>query len=306
MKYLLITITAVVLVGCDESQPPEPLTVKAPAISIHKAAEQGNIEAVKQHLAAGTDVNAKNVFEQTPLRVAASSGQMEIAKLLISKGADVNATSLSGETALYIASIKGHEKIAEYLKKHGGKTGEGLKAEAKTNEEQVFDFWFAVTSGDAVDVKKAIDEGADVNAKVGGGKTPLHGAASNGFKEIAELLITNGADVNAKDDYSERTPLFDAINWKGHTEIANLLINKGANVNAKDEMQQTPLYKSIRFGNAEIAELLIANGANVNAKYGDVTTRRTVLDMAKQRPKIADLLRKHGGKTSDELKAEGK
>ena len=61
MTHLLITtIAAVLLVGCGESQSPEPPTAKAPDISIHDAAEKGKIEAVKQHLAAGTDVNAKD------------------------------------------------------------------------------------------------------------------------------------------------------------------------------------------------------------------------------------------------------
>jgi predicted component of type VI protein secretion system len=59
MKHLLLTtIAAVVLVGCGESQPPEPPTAKAPDLSILDAAEKGNIEAVKQHLAAGANVNA--------------------------------------------------------------------------------------------------------------------------------------------------------------------------------------------------------------------------------------------------------
>ena len=61
MKHLLLTtIAAVVLVGCGESQSPEPPTAKAPDISIRDAAYDGNIEVVKQHLAAGTDVNAKD------------------------------------------------------------------------------------------------------------------------------------------------------------------------------------------------------------------------------------------------------
>jgi len=61
MKHILITtIAAVVLVGCGESQSPEPPTAKVPDISIHDAAEKGKIEAVKQHLAAGTGVNAKD------------------------------------------------------------------------------------------------------------------------------------------------------------------------------------------------------------------------------------------------------
>ena len=59
MKQLLTTIAAAVLVGCGESQSPEPTTAKAPDISIHDAANTGNIEAVKQHLAANADVNVK-------------------------------------------------------------------------------------------------------------------------------------------------------------------------------------------------------------------------------------------------------
>jgi hypothetical protein len=59
MKHLLLTtIAAVLVVGCTTTQQPEPPTAKAPDISIHKAAEDGNIEAVKQHLAAGANVNA--------------------------------------------------------------------------------------------------------------------------------------------------------------------------------------------------------------------------------------------------------
>ena len=83
MKHLLITtIAAVLVVGCGESQPPEPPTAKATDISIHKAARDGNIEAVKQHIAAGTDVNAKNENGDNPLHYAAGEGHKEVAELL--------------------------------------------------------------------------------------------------------------------------------------------------------------------------------------------------------------------------------
>jgi len=76
MKHLLITtIAAVLLVGCGEAQQsapqaeakPPPPPAKAPDISIHDAAEDGNIEVVKQHIAAGTDVNATDEVGWTPL-----------------------------------------------------------------------------------------------------------------------------------------------------------------------------------------------------------------------------------------------
>jgi len=121
MKHLLLTtIAAVLLVGCGESQQsappaevkpvepvaeaaqPEPQTTKAPDISIHEAAKEGNIEAVKQHLAAGANVNAIIV-----------SGRYQ------------------GKTPLDLAIRLGQTETIDLLRKHGGKTGEELKAEAK-------------------------------------------------------------------------------------------------------------------------------------------------------------------------------
>ena len=167
MKHLLLTtIAAVVLVGCGESQQsapapeakPEAPTAEAPDISIHDAAVMGNIEAVKQHLAAGTDVNAKNGFGSTPLHSATFGGHKEVVELLIAKGADVNAKDNVGETPLHWAAKEGNKEvvelliakgadvnakddvgdtpvdwadnkeIADLLRKHGGKTAAELKA----------------------------------------------------------------------------------------------------------------------------------------------------------------------------------
>ena len=147
MKHLLITtIAAALLVGCGESQQsappaetkpvepiteaakPEPPTAKAPNINIHKAAQVGNIEAVKQHLAAGTDVNAKDKYGRTTLHAAAVGGSKEVVELLIAKGADVNAKY--EECATSLDWVKNQE-TADLLRKHGGKTWKELKAAGK-------------------------------------------------------------------------------------------------------------------------------------------------------------------------------
>ena len=79
MKQLLLTtIAAVILVGCGPSEPLD--------ISIHDAARIGRIDAVKQHLAAGTDVNALDDDGGTPLALAIRSGNTEIAALLRGHG----------------------------------------------------------------------------------------------------------------------------------------------------------------------------------------------------------------------------
>jgi ankyrin repeat protein len=131
MKHILITIAAVVLVGCVTSQSPKPPTAKAPDISIHEAADRGNIEAIKQHIAAGTDVNAKDGGGWTPLHHAAYGGHKEIFEILIANGAEVNAKMEDGDTPLDMAIKRRRTETADLIRKHGGKTGEELKAEGK-------------------------------------------------------------------------------------------------------------------------------------------------------------------------------
>jgi len=113
-----------------------------------------------------------------------------------------------------------------------------------------------------------------------------------------------------KDD-DGRTPLHNAARWshKGHKKVAELLISKGADVNAKDDIGMTPLHDAALFGRKEIVELLIAEGADVNVKVVSGGHKgKTPLDAANEtnHPETADLLHKHGGKTSEELKAAGK
>ena len=102
---------------------------KAPDISIHIAARKGNIEAVKQHLVAGTDVKSRDKHGGTPLHFSATFGHKKICELLIAKGADINAKNASNKTPVNAASDFKHTETVELLRKHGGKTGEELKAE---------------------------------------------------------------------------------------------------------------------------------------------------------------------------------
>ena len=166
------------------------------------------------------------------------------------------------------------------------------------------DIWEAAKQGDVEAVKQFIAADSDVNAKDGYGVTPLSWAALKGHKEIVELLIANGADVNTNDWGG--TPLHHAAT----KEIAELLIAKGADVNAKDEDGWTPLHReSLPAGSKETAELLIAKGADVNAIIVSGQNQgKTPLDwtILYKLTETADLLRKHGGKTGEELKAEGK
>jgi cytohesin len=67
----------------------------------------------------------------TPLHFAALNGRKVIVELLIAKGGDVNAKDDDGETPLDASSVFNKTETAALLRKHGGKTGEELKAEGK-------------------------------------------------------------------------------------------------------------------------------------------------------------------------------
>jgi cytohesin len=246
---------------------------KPPDISIHEAAAKGYIEAVNQHLDAGADLSAQ-MYGQTPLHHAAGGGNKEVVELLIAKGADVNAKGEDGETPLDLAI---QHKPVLFI------DGERQVSVEETKYTETADL--------------LREHGGKTDAWLNADKS-IHKAARAGHIEAVKQHLAAGADVNAK-RYGA-TPLHKAA-WGGHKEIAELLINNGADVNAKDKKGKTPVSKAALWGHKEVIELLIAAGADVNAKNDD---GETPLDWVSS--KVADLIRKHGGKTGEELKAEGK
>ncbi|MGI9338090.1 MAG: ankyrin repeat domain-containing protein [Gammaproteobacteria bacterium] len=126
------------------------------------------------------------------------------------------------------------------------------------------DLHFAARNGDIAQVKRLIDDGADVNAKMEEDVTPLFVAALSGHAEITKALIEAGADINAKTD-GDLTILHVAI-VHGQTRTALVLIKEKADVDAKADNDMTPLHLAAVAGRAEIAQALIKGGVNINAK----------------------------------------
>ena len=324
---------------------PKPPSTKAPDISIHDAAAKGNIEAVKKAIAAGADVNAKgdggetplhhattkavtelliaegadvnakNAEGWTPLHEAALYGDKEISELLIAKSANVNAKDDDGETPLHKAVYNGHKEVTELLIA----AGVDVNAKDKKGKTPVSE---AALWGHKEVTELLIAAGADVNAKSADGQTPLHysarvGGFSTRHKEVAELLIAKGADVNAKRD-DGITPLDRAEKLEDYQkrpetkaakkEIADLLRKHGGKPGEtrREELKaERALFNAVFEGNIEAVKKHLDDGVDVNAKYiGGITPVDWAI--AGNRSEIADLLRKHGGKTGEELKAEGK
>ena len=121
------------------------------------------------------------------------------------------------------------------------------------------------------------------------------------------LLLTTIAVTSLLATTAFADPIHDAA---GNGDLAGVQaeLDKGVDVNAKDGWEWTPLHIAASKSHKEIIELLIAKGADVNAlnNKSDTPLNLAVPDSPFDSTEIADLLRKHGGKTSEELKAEGK
>jgi ankyrin repeat protein len=153
MRTILLSIlSCAILAGCGE---------RLPAVDIWTAAAGGDIQTVRQHLAAGTDVNGKDPSGgSTPLLVAALFGQTEAARLLLEKGANVNSKNNEGATPLLVAAFFCHPET----------------------------------------VKLLLEKGADVRAKNNRGETPLDTVAEPWNAEVENAYISIAGILHLKLD----------------------------------------------------------------------------------------------------------
>ena len=140
-----------------------------------------------------------------------------------------------------------------------------------------------------------LSSGADINAKDGNGSfTPLDLALSSfHYKDMVELLLANGADPNATSGQG-LTPLQETA-MRGQRDAAEMLLAKGANVNAADSKGNTALLWALMFGHLDMAKVLVDANADVNAKNNQGVS---TLFLAKRRgdTKMIDALRQHGAR----------
>jgi ankyrin repeat protein len=152
----------------------------------------------------------------------------------------------------------------------------------------------AVNRGHKDVAELLLAHGADVNARlrVKGQEVPLHLAVAGGHKDVVGLLLAHGADVNAKNNKGG-TPLHLAA-YLGHKDIVGLLLAHEADVNARTNIGDTPLHSAASGQGEDVVELLLVNKAEVNAKDNKDETP-LVLAAHENHEDFVELLRRHGG-----------
>ena len=190
----------------------------------------------------------------------------------------LDAKDENGLSAITIAKYSRQESIAQMLIDRGAK----------------LDIFSASMAGVETRVVELLaqDRGL-INSYSVDGWTPLHVAAFFGQKEIAEVLLANGADVHARSrNAMGNTPLHAAVAAR-KPDVVPVLLAHGADVNARQQGDFVPLHAAAQNGDVELASLLIAHGADVKARAAN---NQNALDfaMTKGHQAMVDLLDRHG------------
>jgi uncharacterized protein len=206
------------------------------------AVYNGDVAEVRRLLRAGANVSLANNYGATPMSLAAEVGNTDILKVLLEAGANVESPNADGQTALLAVARTGNVEAAKLLLDHGA----------------------------SIDAKERF-----------GGQTPLMWASARRHPEMMQLLISRGADVNARSternyqrhvtaegrpknlDSGGFTPLLYAAR-ENCAACVEVLIKNKADINLPDPDSVSPLLVTIMNANWDLARQLISAGADVN------------------------------------------
>jgi len=217
-----------------------------------------NRKAFFESIQAGQNEQARELLDQYPELIECKTGQ--------------------GVSVVMLAAYYRNKELLKLFKE-------------RKNELDIFE---ASALGDLPRVKELLKKNpALLDAYSPDGFTPLGLAAFFSQALVARFLVENGAQIDkaANNDFKV-TPLHSATSAR-NVEIARLLLTKGAQVNACQQLGVTPLHSAAHNGQIAMIELLLEYGAGVNA---EMQGGRTPLDMAleKEFTQAAELLRAHG------------
>jgi ankyrin repeat protein len=257
-------------------------------VPLHVAVRNKNIKITRLLIRRKVNINMQDKHGCTALHWAIEWGNIEIIRLLIKSGSDINVQDVMGDTAFstailrYIEFFNNNIETVQLLIKNGADVNMRNKFTRNTALHRLLELYgfpslyllsytntslaLAIIGREKEIIQLLIENGVDINMKTEGGQTPLDLAIIGNQKEIVQLLIENGVDINMKNKEGH-TPLDLAIIDIRQTVIIQLLIENGVengvDINMKNKEEQTPLDLVAFIGTRqkEITRLLIKHGA---------------------------------------------
>ena len=261
------------------------VAVSAVGAELLDALRAGDATAVRRLVQANTPVDAKDEFGSTALMYAAMYSDVATMRLLLERGANPNQADNAGATALMWA-IPDEAKVRLLIER-----GANVNAVSTLTGRTPL-LIAAGRPGAAGIVRLLLEKNADARAKDKVGDTVLFRAALSGDPDIVKLVLDRDADINAGSQGV--TPLMEAV-VANNGLIADMLIAQGANINAKDGEGYTALTSAVAFADPTLFRRLIDKGADPKLRSmngGDLLMATAASDSA--RPELIRYLVKLG------------
>ncbi len=247
------------------------LSAAPPSIDLWEAASTGNIGALKEHQAAGTNLNAADANGSSALNAAAFFDSAEAAEWLLKNGAFVDIRDGNGGTPLITAAFMGNAKTAKVLLKHGADV-------SATNDIGQSSLQVLGTDWDTT--RYIIEDLLQLPAsrkKIERGREQVGPLLYGALQEIAKgdvwtaVLIGDagamkkhlaaGFDANTSHPELNVAPLILAV-IVGSPDAAQVLIDHGAKLDARGDDGSTALHAAALFGRTAAAKVLLDSGAS--------------------------------------------
>lgn len=223
-----------------------------------------------------------NNCQESALHCAVRANAIACVRLFTAEGADVGQVEHSGLSPIHLAADLGHPQCLKIMLEV-----KGINVNARTREKELTALHLAAEGGYVDCIEILLDRKADANARNHRGQTALHLAARSQAFDCVEMLLRKGnADPNLG-DLDQRTALHAAVGKAARSyDIIEILVTWGADVNAKDQYGYTPLHMAALNELSQCVEILIFHGADVTAKskFGmtalGIITRKTPASLA--------------------------
>ncbi len=222
------------------------------------AAHQNDLDTAELLLGAGADANTANDFRMTPLSQACTNGSAAFVRLLLKSGANPNTAIATGVTPLMTCAKSGSVDAVKRLLEYGA------AIEAKEPDQHQTALMWAAAEHQLSVAQALIEAHADLKARSKAGFTAIHFAARQGDREMVQLLLAAGVDVNilSQAEGADATKAA-APGRAGAVQIGG---PKTAGVNG-----YTPLLVATVRGQVPLALFLLDHGADPNIGDAGIT-----------------------------------